>query len=123
VTGCVVWTGATSHARAGEKRHGAFWYEGKRWPAHRWAAQFIHGLGVTPEKEVRHTCRDTLCVQHVACEAPTGNTRQHWLLVSLGYGEDPDPDEPEPDIPFDVHEPPDWLRPYIVKVDGDEPPF
>lgn len=132
-TGCVVWIAGTSTARAGEARHGAFSFNSKRWGAHRWAAIYIHGQEVEPGMEVVHTCDNTLCVQHVKAEYPIGNTRQHWLLVSMGYGDGVDDEseneqsdkgaqEDEVDIPFDVHPVPEWLKPFLEEAD-DEVPF
>lgn len=133
-TGCVVWIAGTSSARGGEARHGAFKFNGKRWPAHRWAAVYIHGKELEPGMEVVHTCSNTLCVQHVNAEYPIGNTRQHWLLVSMGYGGGVDEEEEnaqsiagaqedEVEIPFDVYPVPEWLRPFLEEADTDEVPF
>lgn len=121
-TGCVVWTGGTSGGRAGEARYPAFWFEGKRWPGQRWAAIHIHGLPISDAQEAQHTCPNTLCVEHVARGTHwSGNPRQHWLLISMGYdhrpddyeeddGEAPPPDEPVAEPAS--HDCPEWFRPF-----------
>lgn len=44
VTGCVIWRGGTTQGRGNTATYGSFWYEGRRWFAHRWAGVHIHGL-------------------------------------------------------------------------------
>lgn len=124
LTGCVLWTGGKSSGRAGTVEYGAFHFDGKRWPAHRWAGKFIHGIEMKPDTEIRHTCGNTLCVQHLEGVEPGGNTRQYWLLVSLGYEEGPEKEEDAgPEIPFDTHPVPAWLQPFIKEADHDDVPF
>lgn len=112
-SGCVIWRGATSKSDAGKQDSPAFWYDGKRWPARRWAAIHIHGLPVTDGDNVVQTCGEPLCVEHVEvkrCDA-RNLERQNYLLEQLGYlEEDPTPPRPRPDhrdVP--VHQPPSWL--------------
>lgn len=78
-TGCVVWTGGTTRGRGNTATYGSFWYDGRRWFAHRWAAAFIHGLDVDG-LQVGHNCPftadghpNTLCVQHLAGQTQTEN--------------------------------------------------
>jgi hypothetical protein len=70
---------------------GVFKFEGKRWPARRWAAAFIHDQPIDG-REVTVTCGEPLCVQHVKSDYPLSHTRQDYLLEGLGYRE-PEPDE------------------------------
>lgn len=149
-TGCVVWTGGTTQGRGNSATYGSFWYEGKRWFAHRWAAVFIHGLdvdGLTVGHNCPHTPDghpNTLCVQHLAGETLAANvaerntrhakarkveqdatTRQFWLLVDRGYEPAPpvhDPASFDPnDIPF--FEPPAWLKGKYQAPATDDCPF
>lgn len=137
-TGCVVWTGGTTRGRGNTAMYGSFWYDGRRWFAHRWSAAFIHGLNIEG-LQVGHNCPNTgdghpntLCVQHlcgqtalenlrevnarrglpherVKCDQPA-DTRQQWLFVEIGLVE-PEP-EHDPSVPTpdwpDMH-PPEWL--------------
>jgi hypothetical protein len=111
-TGCVLWTGGQTSGRGHSAPYGAFWFEGRRWFAHRWAALHIHGLDIE-YKQVDHCCPnipkpDTLCVQHLQAlpavenrELQTLRQRQYWLLVGKGF--EPPPGvfhEPETRIPF-----------------------
>jgi len=108
-TGCVIWTAGTTGGWDGAVRYGSFKFGGKRWSAHRWAAAFIHSPDEWTERmEVRHTCGNTLCVQHVTAELPLVNTAQYWALVHKGYG-DPGP-PPQPSEPSGWHKEPDWLQ-------------
>lgn len=92
-TGCVVWVGGTSGSRDGDTRTGAFWYEGARWSARRWAAKFIHGLSIAGGNEVGAACGNPLCVQHVHLIGQVnGNTRQYYVLRRLGYEDAGEPD-------------------------------
>lgn len=125
-TGCVLWTGGTTAGRGNSAVYGSFWFEGRRWFAHRWAAIYVHGIecdGVT----VGHCCPhtggkpNTLCVEHLRAEtlaenvaerntrvAQTNAERRYWLFVRLGLEEPPPVYEPGLlDIPF--YEPPTWL--------------
>lgn len=142
ITGCVIWTAATSAGRGNTARYGSFKYRGKRVSAHRWAAEHIHNLpigGVT----VGHCCPhgpNTLCVQHLRPETLAENVserntrvaqsrpeKQYWLLVGLGHKEPPplgldDPDATPATIPF--YECPEWLKPYLPTPEpSDECPF
>lgn len=143
-TGCVIWTGARTRGRGNTTEYGSFWYDGRRWFAHRFAAVFIHGLDVGKD-EVGHCCPggpNSLCVQHVETTTKAANiaerntriasarraeqantTRQFWLLVDRGYETPPETRLAEPiDIPF--YGPPEWLRPYLKVVEfGDDCPF
>lgn len=132
-TGCVIWTGGRTRGRGNTAEYGSFWYDGRRWFAHRWAAAFIHGLNIDG-LTVGHCCPntpdghpDTLCVQHLAGETLAENTaegnrrrplraeqasgtRQIWLLVERGYEEPPpahDRATLADEIPF--YDPPAWL--------------
>lgn len=112
-SGCVIWRGATSKSNAGKADSPAFWFEGKRWPARRWAAIHIHGLEVSEAHNVQQTCGEPLCVQHldVVVSMPRNIERQNYLLEQLGYGEEQEqPEKPRPEhggVPF--HSPPRWL--------------
>lgn len=132
-TGCVVWTGGTTAGRGNTTRYGSFWYAGRRWYAHRWAAVYIHGLNVGTD-EVGHVCPhgpNSLCVQHLSPTTKAANiaerntrvaaaargvqasiNRQFWLLVDRGYEQAPEPPAIDrDDLPwFDA---PDWLRPFM----------
>lgn len=129
VTGCVVWTGGTTAGRGNSAVYGSFWYEGRRWFAHRWAAVHIHGLPVEGV-QVGHCCPhtlgkpNTLCVEHVEPQTQLENLaelhgrrkveqstteRQYWLFVQIGLEREPEVYEPDPEgIPF--YEPPEWFR-------------
>lgn len=144
VTGCVVWTGGTTSGKGNSARYGSFWYEGRRWFAHRWAAVHIHGLDPGRD-EVGHCCPagpNSLCVEHLETTTKADNiaerntrvaaaaraeqaaeTRQYWLLVDRGYEPPPEPDKP--DEAFDVpwYDPPEWLRPYLPVNDPGDCPF
>lgn len=68
-TDCVLWTGGTTSGRGHSAPYGSFWFEGRRWFAHRWAAKYIHGLEIDG-LQVDHCCPNipypnTLCVNHV----------------------------------------------------------
>jgi len=133
-TGCVLWIGGTTSGRGNTARYGSFWYEGERWYAHRWSAQFIHGQDVAG-LQVGHCCPhgpNTLCVEHVKPQTQFENlrelngrrrveqsadVRQFWLLVSLGY-EEPDVEfryPPPLDVPW--YDPPAWLPRAPVSVE------
>jgi len=133
-TGCVLWIGGKTQGRGNSAVYGSFWFEGRRWFAHRWAGVFIHGLDLDG-LQAGHNCPhtpdghpNTLCVQHITGQTQLDNlaeqharlakiradqsndVRQHWLLVHRGY------EEPEPThdpatiagtVPYFV--PPAWL--------------
>ena len=68
-TGCVIWDGGRTMGRGHHIPYGAFWFEGRRWFAHRWAAKHIHGMAID-DFQVDHCCPNipipnTLCVEHV----------------------------------------------------------
>lgn len=126
VTGCVLWIGGKTSGRGNTAVYGSFWFEGRRWFAHRWAAAYIHGLdigGVTAGHCCPHTGGkpNTLCVEHLKPETLAANvaerntrvaqdsaTRQYWLFVHLGIEEAPPVYEaPADGIPF--YSPPAWL--------------
>lgn len=138
-TGCVLWAGGTTAGRGNSAVYGAFWYEGRRWFAHRWAAVHIHGLPVAG-MQVGHCCPsgpNTLCVQHLTPQtvaenmaemhgrraegvAQTANERQFWLFVSLGLEPAPAIAASENDsVPFFT--PPKWLVDDAVNPDVDCP--
>lgn len=125
-TGCVLWIGGTTAGRGNTAVYGSFWFEGRRWFAHRWAAAYIHNLaigGVT----VGHCCPhtggkpNTLCVEHLKPESLADNVaerntrvaqsnaeRQYWLFVRLGMEEAPPIYEDDGQgVPF--YAPPAWL--------------
>lgn len=133
-TGCVIWEGGKTRGRGNTATYGSFWYDGRRWFAHRWSGVFIHGLDLDG-KQAGHNCPftpdghpNTLCVQHVtgqtqaenldeqrargsgACGLQPPDVRQLWLMVDHGYEPPPpitDPSLPHPVAP-DFH-PPEWL--------------
>jgi len=130
-TGCVMWIGGQTSGHGHNQPYGAFWFEGRRWFAHRWAALHIHGFDISG-LTVDHCCPcgpTTLCVQHVKATTFEENrrlqterkdhrcaqnplTRQHWLLVSKGIEEYELDERQILDIPwFDA---PRWLQPYLL---------
>ena len=114
-TGCVLWTAGTTSGQGNNLRYGAFWYEGRRWFAHRWSAKYIHNLDID-DKQVDHCCPDVpnaLCVQHLQAVPPSVNRELQWLRVQKGFdgGEHYRPPEPAPPfvgLPFHIE--PRWLR-------------
>lgn len=144
-TGCVLWTGGTTAGRGNTAVYGSFWFEGRRWSAHRWAGVHIHGLNLDGV-QAGHCCPgepNTLCVQHVGAQTvaenmaeqigrlgPAGTRvaqssaeRQYWLFVSLGIERRPEPPERDPseDVPW--YEPPVWLRSFLPAPIEDDCPF
>lgn len=142
-TGCVEWTGGTTSGRGTCKLvYGSFWFEGRRWFAHRWSAQHIHGHTIDG-LQVDHYCPalanpNPLCVEHCRPEtqadnlalrfdraAQTPEQRRYWLFVSLGIEPAPHMLQADPvpgeDIPF--FDPPEWLRPYLPAKELIECPF
>lgn len=144
-TGCVLWTGGTTRGRGNTATYGSFWYDGRRWFAHRWAAAFIHGLNIDG-LTVGHCCPNTpdgnpntLCVQHLAGETLADNIaerntryfanqrndeRQAWLFVEKGIEQPPPQHDPATlagEIPF--YDPPDWLRGDETTTPDDDCPF
>lgn len=136
-TGCVVWTGGTTAGRGNSAVYGSFWFEGRRWFAHRWSGVHIHGLDLGG-LQAGHDCPmphpNTLCVQHVTGQTQRENLaeqnsrmarqtpeqRRYWLLVHRGYEPAPEAHVSDPDaLPF--HEPPEWFRPFMAQPE--ECPF
>ena len=78
--------------------------------AHRWAAEFIHGLE-TDGRDIIQQCDNPLCVQHLSSE-PSGDTverRRVWVAYSVGLEPPPDPPAAnESAVPFYIE--PDWLK-------------
>lgn len=114
LTGCVVWTAATTSAQGKTAEYGYFWFEGKMWLAHRWAARYIHGLDISdPTTQVDHCCFpdrpcNTLCVQHVRVLPATVNRELQWIRVQVGLDRAPDVYQDDPDdVPYYVE--PEWL--------------
>lgn len=126
-TGCVVWTGGTTMGRGHHVPYGAFWFEGKSWYAHRWAAKFIKGLDIDG-LQVDHCCPpivlptpNTLCVEHVQCltlgenrelqhvRAHEARKRAIHLEVGLIRYEDIYPVFEMPDDLVPFFSPPAWL--------------
>lgn len=107
-SGCVLWRGGTMATRDKAERTGVFW-DGRRVLARRWAAEHIHGIDLFG-KEVRVTCNDPLCVQHVEAICTGQNPAQFYVFVDIGLAE-PLPPRGEPDHSGPpVHEAPAWLR-------------
>lgn len=136
-TGCVMWIGTTTHGHGRNEPYGYFWFEGKMWLAHRWAAHFIHGFDIEG-LEVDHCCPcgpSTLCVQHLAGETGEANralrhertprpaagqsneTRRYWLFVEIGIEQHRPAERDAGDVPF--YEPPAWLKPFLAKSEND----
>lgn len=120
-TGCVIWTGGQTMGRGHHVPYGSFWFEGRRWFAHRWAAKFIHGLDIDGF-QVDHCCEatatpNTLCVQHLQAATPKENRdlqtmRKRFVFLQKGlldyadvYGFKHEPDVDA--VPF--YSPPRWL--------------
>jgi hypothetical protein len=132
VTGCVMWVGGTTSGHGHNQPYGAFWFEGRRWFAHRWAVLHIHGFEIE-DLQVDHCCPcgpSTLCVEHVKVVTSAENrelqtirkdhrcaqnplTRQHWLLVTRGFEQYEAPKREILDIPW--FDPPRWLHPYLLE--------
>ena len=128
-TGCVIWTGGKTAGGGHSVYYGAFWFAGKRWYAHRWAAKYIHGLDVDG-LQVDHFCPsvprpNTLCVEHVRpvtlqtnreLQALIGRDvlqsleerRRYWACVRAGIEPPPTP-APEPFTLPPYFPVPDWL--------------
>lgn len=77
VSDCVIWQGGTSVGKGNIIPYGVFWFEGKKWYAHRWAAKFIHGLEIE-DRHVDHKCTNSLCVHHLQAVEPIVNLRLRW---------------------------------------------
>jgi hypothetical protein len=142
-TGCVLWAGGTTSGRGNSAKYGSFWYEGRRWTAHRWAGVHIHGLDLNGV-QAGHCCPcgpQTLCVEHIVAQTvaenmaeqidrlgppglrqtQTATQRQFWLLVDRGYEPAPAVGEPDPPgVPFFT--PPAWLASAAIS-ESDACPF
>lgn len=111
-TGCVVWIGGKTRGRGKTSWYGSFWYLGRRWTAHRWAAKHILGLEIDG-KDVDHCCPETnspntLCVRHLQAVTGRVNTALYWIRVQVGL--EPEPEQYVPsydDMPW--HDPPAWF--------------
>lgn len=137
-TGCVLWTGGTTCGRGNHIPYGSFWFEGRRWFAHRWAAKHIHGLDID-NFHVDHCCPNipipnTLCVAHLQCRTARDNSvlmherRKTFIHLQVGlvqyselYGHDPGVDPLREAIPF--YEPPTWLGTTKGLTDAASCPF
>lgn len=121
-TGCVIWAGGTSAGRGHHVRYGVFWFEGRRWFAHRWAAKFIHGCDIDGF-DVDHRCEtipkpNTLCVEHLAAETPARNrelqTQRAMIHLQVGLVQYEDIYGPRVPIDLDAlvpfYQPPAWLN-------------
>lgn len=143
-TGCVVWTGGTTSGRGNSARYGSFWFEGRRWAAHRWAAIYIHGLDLNGF-EAGHCCPNTggrpntLCVEHVQAQGKLENiaegnrtrhiqpndVRQFYLFLHLGI-ERAEPVWEGSEFGIPLFTPPKWFvdaRPDYVLPPLAEVPF
>lgn len=136
-TGCVVWIGGTTMGRGHHVPYPAFWFEGRRWLGHRWAAKYIHGLEIDG-LQVDHCCPhvplpNTLCVEHVQVLTLEQNRwlqterRRAYVHMQVGllayedvYGPPPSAAE-ELDIPW--FSPPSWLGNTGELRATDERPF
>lgn len=124
-TGCVIWTGGQTSGRGHNFPYGSFWYEGRRWFAHRWAAKFIHGLDIEGY-HVDHCCPhiprpNTLCVEHLQAKTLLENVAMqherrkffiHLQVGLIGVEEVYGPSiEHDMDLPF--YEEPAWLKQVV----------
>ena len=122
-TGCVTWVGGKTRGRGKTSWYGSFWFEGKRWTAHRWAAKHILGLEIDG-MDVDHCCPhinspNTLCVRHLQAVEGRVNTELYWIRVQVGLEPEPEQYEPDPEaIPFYI--PPSW---FPAAERSPEPPF
>jgi hypothetical protein len=117
-TGCVMWIGGKTHGRGHTADYGSFWFERRRWFAHRWAAKYIHGLEIEG-MQVDHCCPhtggrpNTLCVQHLQAvthyEHVELETRRNMILTQVGVLEAEPLFEPDPCAP-EIYSPPEWLE-------------
>lgn len=123
MTGCVEWEGGTTTARGHTARYGAFWFNGSRWLAHRWAAKYIHGLEIC-ERVVTQLCSDPLCQQHLISTAIESESalRYRWVRVQVGLDDLPEQDDAgDDDVPFYLT--PEWLLPFSKKEINCDVPF
>lgn len=108
-TACVLWTGAQTCGQGKHIKYPAFWYEGARWYAHRWAAKHIHGQQID-NMEVDHGCRRPLCVNHLRAMPPTINRELQWIRVQVGIEENPREQFVPDDFPVPFYAEPEWYR-------------
>lgn len=106
-SGCVLWIGGKTSGQHNDIEYGSFWYRGRRWFAHRWAARFIHGMEIDG-MEVDHKCRNPLCVEHLQplekfehCQLTIG--RRIW-----GWDDWPERNYEVGGVPFFPE--PDWFK-------------
>lgn len=113
-TGCVEWTGYKMHAHGKTALYGRFYFEGKMWLAHRWAAKYIHGLEID-NMQVDHCCPNihpnTICVHHLQAVTPMVNRELQWIRVQVGLLEAPPIYDPydDPDAP-PYYDMPGWMK-------------
>lgn len=140
-TGCVIWTGGTTSGQGCNTLYGSFWYEGRRWFAHRWSTVHIHGYDLGKDT-AGHYCPHTpdgnpnsLCIEHVKPQTMADNVaernvryhaakraekaeqtldqRYYWKMVHLGY--EPPPAQTDGLLPIGAarFDPPEWYRPFM----------
>ncbi len=113
-TGCVNWTGGKSRGRGHSVWYGVFWFEGKRWFAHRWAAKYIFGLDID-ELQVDHECTNALCQHHLQAITPVANRALQWIRAQVGLDEISQGEEADDVLTIPAswngqYEEPLWLR-------------
>jgi len=107
ISGCVIWCGGKTRGRGKNAWYGSFWFEGRRWTSHRWAAKFIHDLEIAG-LDVDHKCCNTLCVHHLQAIPGLVNSAYYWIRIEKGVFDLPEPDAQDEDgIPFYL--PPVWF--------------
>lgn len=115
-TGCVLWIAGQTMGHGHSVPYGGFWFDGKKWTAHRWAAKYIHGLDLNPLHQIDHCCEpvpNTLCVQHLQSIPAQLNRELQWIRVQNQFdgGENYKPSvsaKPFTSVPF--YPEPDWLK-------------
>jgi len=140
ITGCVMWVGTMTRGHGHNEPYGYFWFEGKMWLAHRWAAIHIHGFEIT-NLQVDHCCPagpSTLCVEHVKPETAAINrflqharpgralqdldTKRYWAFVTKGLEEYRSVPRSNDGVP--CCNPPPWLQPFLTNWENfDDAPF
>jgi hypothetical protein len=110
-TGCVIWTGTTVNGSGGYAYYGRFSFHSRKILAHRFAAEHLLNLPLTPDLQVDHKCGNTLCQHHLQVITPALNRELQWVRVAKGLDRHPDilTRQPSP-VPF--YQVPDWLAPY-----------
>lgn len=75
-TGCIEWTGCLISTGYGCFGFGG---KGKTVLAHRWAAEYIGGLAVSPGTHVHHACENKRCVnpEHLSIVSPLQHAAEH----------------------------------------------